>query len=237
MHIRFGEFPGTMKLKLSQFIFLIVCCLGTWQVNAQPFFEEIAAFKRADSISFPFPGKHPIVFAGSSSFRMWKDLAADFPDRMVLNRGFGGATLPDVIRYTPEVIIKYSPAQVVIYCGENDIASDDHPGARTVLKRFRELFNLIRGELPAARISFVSMKPSPSRLNLQSRMIEANKLTRKFLRKKQNTDYIDIYSLMINPDGSIKNELFLQDMLHMNSEGYKIWQKAIEPYLVDTDKP
>ena len=36
--------------------------------------------------------------------------------------GFGGSTLVDVIRYSYHVILPYHPKQVVIYCGENDLA-------------------------------------------------------------------------------------------------------------------
>lgn len=198
--------------------------------HAQPFIEEINEFKKADSISYPFPNENPIVFAGSSSFRKWTNMQEAFPNFPVINRGFGGSTLPDMIRYANDIIIKYLPKQVIIYCGENDLASSDNITADTVYKRFKELYYLLRDELPRTEIDFVSIKPSPSRLKIQPEVIKANKLIRKFLgnQDKNKAYYIDVYSAMINDDGTIKKDLFIEDNLHMNEKGYAIWQKIIE---------
>src|SRR6185295_8400606 len=105
-------------------IFLVAffCSLGYAQ-TAPPYWEEIVAFAKQDSAQPP--PKHPIVFVGSSSFTKWKGVAADFPGYPIINRGFGGSTLVDVIRYAYDVIIPYRPKQVVIYCGENDFAYVD----------------------------------------------------------------------------------------------------------------
>jgi len=199
--------------------------------QAQRFSDEIAAFKKADSIAYPFPNQHAIVFAGSSSFRKWETIQADFPGYPIINRGFGGSTFPDVIRFADEVIIKYAPKQVLIYCGDNDLASSDSITPQIVLERFKTLFSKIRHHLPKTAIAFVSIKPSPSRVKLLPKMIESNDLIKKFLKHKRKSAYIDVFSAMLNPDGSIRKELFVEDDLHMNATGYAIWQKIIEPYL------
>jgi hypothetical protein len=49
--------------------------------------------------------------------------------------------------YVNETITKYKPKQVVIYCGENDLASSDTVSPEIVLDRFSILFNLIRKQL------------------------------------------------------------------------------------------
>ena len=208
---------------------ILLLSIITHVCHAQPFIEEINAFKKADSVAYPFPNENPIVFAGSSSFRKWTNMQEAFPNYPVINRGFGGATLPDLVRYAKDIIIRYMPKQVVIYCGENDLASSDNITADTVYKRFKELYYLIRDDLPRTEIDFVSIKPSPSRLKIQPEVIKANKLIRKFLDKqdKNKAYYIDVYSAMINDDGSIKKELFIEDNLHMNEKGYAIWQRII----------
>ncbi|MEO6670015.1 MAG: GDSL-type esterase/lipase family protein [Ferruginibacter sp.] len=197
--------------------------------NGQAFIEEINAFKKADSTDYPFPNQNPIVFTGSSSFRLWKNMKEDFPNYPVINRGFGGATLSDLIRYADDIIIKYLPKQVVIYAGENDLASSENITADTVYKRFKELYYLLRESLPRAEIDFVSIKPSPSRLKIQPEVIRANKMIRRFLgnQDKNKAYYIDVYTAMINEDGTIKKELFIEDNLHMNEKGYAIWQRII----------
>ena len=133
-------------------------------LQAQPFANEIADFKKPDSISNP--PANPILFVGSSSFRLWADIQSYFPGYTILNRGFGGSNLLDVIRYADDVIFAYNPKQIVIYCGENDIASSETVSADTVYNRFRQLFFKIRDRYPTVPVAFVAMKPSPSRYHL-----------------------------------------------------------------------
>src|SRR5882757_5846520 len=99
-------------------------------VSAQPFIDDIKAFKKQDSISFP--PKQAILFVGSSSFTKWKDVADYFPGYTIINRGFGGSSIPDVIRYANDIIFPYHPKQIVIYCGENDLAASDTVSAQMV---------------------------------------------------------------------------------------------------------
>jgi lysophospholipase L1-like esterase len=216
--------------RLVHKIFLSALLFATIVANAQPFANEIAAFKKQDSISFP-PTK-AILFVGSSSFRMWEDINTSFPGYTIINRGFGGSALPDVIHYAKDIIAPYQPRQIVIYCGENDLASSDTVTAEVVFKRFEILFYLIRKQYRKVPIAFVAIKPSPSRQRLLSQAERANTLIREFLQKKRKTVFIDVFHPMLLPDGTIMQDIFLEDKLHMNAKGYAIWQKAIAPYLV-----
>lgn len=197
------------------------------QQNA-PFYNEIQAFKKQDSINPPAKGA--ILFVGSSSFRGWTNVQEYFPEHKIINRGFGGSSLPHVIQYASDIIFPYQPRQVLIYCGENDFTSAEVT-AEIVYERFIELFGLIRDKLPATQIDFVSLKPSPSRVKYIPEMIRANGMIRAFIKKQSRSAYIDVYSKMLLPDGSPMPEIFKADKLHMNEKGYAIWQKAIKPYL------
>lgn len=194
-----------------------------------PFWYEIQAFKKQDSINFP--GKHKILFTGSSSFRMWKDVQNYFPGYQIINRGFGGSTLVDMIKYVNDIIYPYEPKQVFIYCGENDLASSDTIRPGHVLSRFKILFALIRDRYPKLEILFLSIKPSPSRRHLLPAVIESNQLIKQFLKSESKTKYIDVFNKMLMPDGNVRTDIWLVDSLHMNAEGYKIWQKVLKPYL------
>ena len=211
---------------------ILACCLLViaFFLNAQPFANDIAAFKKQDSISFP--PKNAILFVGSSSFTKWTDVQQYFPDYKIINRGFGGSSLPDVIRYEKEIIFPYLPKQIVIYCGENDLAFSDTIKALTVFERFKTLFSDIRNKFPTTPIAYVSLKPSPSRWHLKLKIEETNKLINKFLKKKKKTAFIDVYHKMLGPDGTPLPDIFIQDKLHMNAKGYAIWQKEIQPYLL-----
>lgn len=200
------------------------------QAQTSPaFWQEIVSFKKKDSAQMP--PNNAILFVGSSSFARWQDVGDQFPGFTIINRGFGGSTLPDVIRYTYDIILPYQPKQVVIYSGENDLASTDSVSAIEVVNRFKTLFCMIRTNLPNANIAFISMKPSPSRANVQDKMKAGNKMIKAFIDKQKNASFINIYDAMLNFNGQMREELFIKDRLHMNSEGYAIWQKAILPYL------
>ena len=215
----------------NKLITLFLVCQNLFLVNGftQPFIKEIKAFKQQDSIAMP--PQNAILFAGSSSFRLWKNIEADFLGHTIINRGFGGSSLPDVIRYTEDIIFPYSPKHIVIYCGENDFAADPKLPSDSVVRRFRILFSLIRSRFITTHISYVSMKPSPSRWKMKDQMIAANDGIKKFLKSQRRTSYVDVWTPMLAENGEPMKDLFLSDSLHMNTKGYAIWQKAIEPVL------
>lgn len=219
--------------KIQTRILCLVVIVLTFQfLHAQeaPFYNEIQEFKKQDSISFP--QKNSILFVGSSSFQKWHDVQSYFPDYKIINRGFGGSTLPDVILYASDIITPYHPKQVVIYCGDNDLASSDTITPAIVINRFKILFHIIRKDLPAANIAYVSIKPSPSRINLMQKMKQVNLLIKSYLNKQKNASFIDVFKPMLLPDGKPKPEIFLEDSLHMNPKGYAIWKRAIQPHLI-----
>ncbi len=211
---------------------LLTLCFCTGMLgaaHAQAFRSDIDNFKRLDSLQPP--PSHAIVFVGSSSFTKWTDVQNYFPGHTIINRGFGGSTLPDVIRYAKEIIFPYHPDQVVVYCGDNDLAASDTVTAKMVFSRFRKLFLLIRKKMPDENIVFVSIKPSPSRMRLMPKMEAANNSIKKYLSTQKNASFVDVYHLMLDENKRPLSAIFLGDSLHMNAKGYAIWKQAIEPYL------
>jgi len=225
-----------MKNFLYIFLFVLSAC-GTnnkqdkkTTTELPAFWNDIQDFKKQDSVSFP--PKNAILFIGSSSFTMWKGVQDSFPDFTIINRGFGGSTLLDQLRYDNDIIFPYEPKQIVIYCGENDLASSDTVTAVMVFERFKELFQKIREKFPGIPVAYISMKPSPSRRHLFSNMREGNQLIKDFLASQKNGVFIDIHQPMLNEKGEPIPEIYLDDSLHMNAKGYAIWKKEIEPYLI-----
>ncbi len=196
-----------------------------------PFQDEINAFKKEDSAHFP--PKHAILFIGSSSFRFWSDVQNYFPHYTIINRGFGGSSLPDIIRFAPDILFPYQPKQVVIYCGENDFAGDTSLSANDVFGRFKTLYQMIRDSLgKKVNVVFVSIKPSPSRSFLLPKMVAANKRIKQFLAKQKNAAFADVFHPMLTANGKLRPELYRDDQLHMKPEGYAIWKKVIGPFLL-----
>jgi lysophospholipase L1-like esterase len=218
-----------MKSVKPHLFFSLLLITTHYFVVAQPYINEIQAFKKKDSINPP--PQHAVLFVGSSSFRKWTDAEKIFSSYPVINRAFGGSTLPDVIRYADDVIFPYQPRQIVVYCGDNDLASSNEITVDTVVQRFQTLFNLIRSKMPKVPIAFVSIKPSPSRKHLMPKMVTANATIKQFLGRQKNTKFINVYNAMLLPNGYPNGSLFESDSLHMLPAGYVIWKKKIQPAL------
>lgn len=212
--------------KLSLILFFLIAFVSL-RAQEAPFYNEIRNFKKQDSIKFP--PKKAILFVGSSTFTNWKDVQTYFPDHIIINRGFGGSSLPHVISYAPDIIFPYHPKQIVIYCGENDFTGG--ATAQVVVDRVKQLFDLIRTKYPKVPLVYISIKPSPSREKYMPQMVEANKMIAEMVKKMKKVKFVNTYDAMFNPDGTIMTDIFLKDNLHMNAKGYAIWQKIMEPYL------
>lgn len=187
------------------------------------FEPEIRAFESADRASPPPLGG--TVFVGSSSIKNWTDVAADFPGLPVLNRGFGGSTLADVVYYADRVVLPYHPRLVVLYAGDNDLAEGRTPGR--VLGDYRTFVARLRSTFPAARIVYVSIKPSPSRRIYVDRMRETNRRIRAETERDSLQAYVDVFTPMLDATGQPRPELFLSDSLHMTRAGYLLWRALL----------
>jgi lysophospholipase L1-like esterase len=175
--------------------------------------------------------KDIILFTGSSSIRMWTDLATDFRGKNVLNRAFGGSTMRDLLYFADQVIVPYNPKTIFIYEGDNDLGFA-HATSQQILASADSLLTLIRAKLPGTiKVYFISPKPSLVRWHLKDQYTAFNKDLEAWTESKKNVYFIDVWTPMINPDGSIKKELFIEDGLHMNRNGYDIWRDVIRKYV------
>lgn len=189
---------------------------------------EMARFAAEDAAGPP--PERPIVFTGSSSIRMWQTLAEDFPGVAMLNRGFGGSQVRDAVWFADEVALRYRPRQVVLYAGDNDIAEGRSP--RQVLDDTRAFVARIHAALPGTPVALLGIKPSPARAQLLPVQRRANDALRDWAATERNVAYIDVFTPMLDGAGQPREDLFLDDRLHMNATGYVLWRGIIAPYLV-----
>lgn len=188
---------------------------------------DIAAFEQADSVVRRRPGG--VVFVGSSSIRMWQTMADDFPGVATINRGFGGSRVRDSTYYADRIVTAYQPRAVVFYAGDNDLFEGRTP--RQVRDDFAAFVARVHLASPDARIAFVAIKPSPSRLALLPQMREANRLVQAFAEREPLVDYLDVYTPMLDANAMPRAGLFLGDQLHMNRAGYALWVRVVAPWL------
>ena len=186
---------------------------------------EIKKFEATDRQN-PAP-KNAVLFIGSSSIQQWKSLADDFPGIKVINRGFGGSEIADSTFFVDRIVIPYRPKMVLLYAGDNDLASGRTP--QQVFEDYKAFVERVHRKLPNTRIAFISIKPSPSRASLLQSMKEANGLIKAYATHARRLVYIDVFTPMLSKDGYPRPELFGPDRLHMNSEGYRLWTSVIAP--------
>jgi len=193
----------------------------------QPFAGEINAF--ADDDHFNPPPTNAILFVGSSSIRLWKTLAEDFPQHQVINRGFGGSQIIDSVHYANRIIIPYRPKHIVLYAGGNDINAGK--SAQEVLVDFQAFVRKIRESLPDVQISYISIAPNPARWSQAGRVREANRLISTYARYDGRISFIDVFPHMLGRNGQPRPDIFVDDRLHMNAKGYELWKKIVGDHL------
>ena len=220
-----------MKVHPGFAFLLVVCTLGQAVYAEAPdpdperFAESIKSFAEWDSKnSFPADG---ILFVGSSSVRLWPTARA-FPGKPIINRGFGGAELSDVVHYYEQVIKPYAPSKVFLYAGDNDIGNGKM--ADQVFEDFKELVGLLRTDLPNTELIFISIKPSTSRWERWPVMVEANRMVHDYVSSHNDLEYADLATPLLDEDGKPK-DVFVDDGLHLNEEGYWLWREAITTFL------
>ncbi len=214
------------KFTITSLLFLLsLTCLAQ---DPSRFAEEVDKIKGTEA---NYPPENRIVFTGSSSIRLWTDFKNYFPDHNVINTGFGGSETSDLIHYKEELVSNFKPEQVFIYEGDNDINS-----GKSSFEIFTDLTALV-GELiiedGIKNIVIISPKPSIARWSLKAKYEELNKVLEEVCAIWDEIQFVDVWTPMLNADGSLKKELFIEDGLHMNKAGYDIWIRQIRPFLIN----
>jgi lysophospholipase L1-like esterase len=192
--------------------------------------KEIAAYEAADRRSPPPKGG--VVFTGSSTIRMWKTLAEDYPDHKVINRGFGGSEIVDATHFADRLIFPHEPKQIFLRAGGNDIHNGRTP--REVAADFAEFVRVVHGRLPDAEIAYIAVNPAPSRWGETDKYRALNDAIRRMALEMPRVCVVDAYAVSLDEKGRARPELFLDDMLHFNAEGYKLLVEGVRPYLLMT---
>ena len=209
---------------------LIILLFGFLSSNAQDptrFKEQV---DRLYNTEYNFsPDKKLVVFTGSSSVRIWKDVQDYFPKYNIINNGFGGSHFSDLLYFYDELIIKQTPEILFIYEGDNDIAGGKK--ISKIFKHAKKLVKNIKTDLPKTKVILISQKPSIARENLKKDYIKLNKKLKKYCKNQDNLEFADVWNIMLDENGNVFQDIFIEDGLHMNKKGYDLWAKVIGEYL------
>jgi lysophospholipase L1-like esterase len=195
--------------------------------NAAQFEEEIQSIQQKyDSVWDET--EETIVFTGSSSIRLWEDLQALFPDYQIVNTGFGGSRVSDLLVFSDKLILKYNPKMVFIYEGDNDIFDRKRP--REVIDTTKKIISKIQHNNPQTRIVLISAKPSLVRWHLKRKYKALNRKLKKLTKQDPTLEYANIWDVMLT-GRQLNESLFIEDGLHINDKGYELWYGVIKNYL------
>lgn len=169
-----------------------------------------------------------VVFTGSSSIRMWRDVQDRFPEHQVINTGFGGSQASDLLYYIYDLILRYEPKKVFIYEGDNDVSAKKD--SQEIISDFEQLIGGILRNDPSTEIMIISPKPSIARWELRRKYKRLNRKLDRLANDYTQVQFIDVWHPML--DGrNVMQDIFIEDGLHMNPKGYDIWFGIIKDYL------
>ena len=213
-------------MKYLSLLFVCLCGISYAQPKL-PFAEEVEALQKKYDTLWD-PAKETIVFAGSSSIKFWKDLETVFPEHHIVNSGFGGSKASDLLLHTDALILRYKPKQVFLYEGDNDVAGKEN--VKTIIGTTKKIIAQIKAEDATTAIVIIAAKPSIARWHLRRKYKKLNKHFKRLCNQDAALTYGNVWNIMLNK-GKVKNDIFIEDGLHMNKKGYQLWYTVIAPLI------
>jgi lysophospholipase L1-like esterase len=181
------------------------------------------------------PPQGAIVLTGSSSIARWNDQAqAALAPLTVIPRGFGGSVMNDVLHYLDRVALAYRPRAILIYEGDNDTWNGSIPN-ELILDQLRQIVGKVHQASPETRIYVLSVKPSVARWRVWPVAQQLNTEYRAIADNDPLVYYVDVATPLLNADGSVMTDIFVDDGLHLNDLGNAIWGAVIKAGLMPVE--
>lgn len=173
------------------------------------------------------------LFVGSSSIRLWHDLPRAMEPLNVKNRGYGGATMRDLMINYHRIMAHYQPKTVILYC-DNDICGwkEGDLDVEEVFRLYKAFIGRIHSDYPSTKVFFLSIKHSLSREKLRDQQNCLNGMMERYAADDPDATYVDVSSVLLDCQGKIIDALFMDDHLHLNPEGYNLWNDILKPLLI-----
>ncbi len=181
--------------------------------------ETIKKFETADAATPPPKGA--VLLVGGSNARRWTDVGTYFPQQQVINRGFGGAQLTDVLHYADRIVLPYSPKTILLNAGGNDLAAGKSP--EQIRDAARAFITKIHTTLPDTRIYCLGVPPvlrSISAPEVLAAIRSLNTLLAELARSEKNVEFIDLFPAFLDDQGHPRPDFFVEDGTHFSPKGY-----------------
>jgi len=180
--------------------------------------KAIQTFEATDKVNPP--PKNAILLVGGSNARRWTNVADYFPGQNVINRGFGGAHLADVVRFADRIVLPYAPKMIFLNAGGNDLSAGKSPEqVRDACKAF---VSKVSAALPQTRIYYIAIPPvlraakAPEGMALIRR---TNGLIEDLARTDGRLRFIPLFPRFLDDQGQPRAELFVSDGTHFSPKG------------------
>jgi lysophospholipase L1-like esterase len=215
-----------MKKRLVLVLLLIGILLRYADAQTTPFEAEVRQISTEIRSAGWFRGS--TVFTGSSTIRLWKTIREDLGEETLINTGFGGSKASDLETHLFPLVIQFEPKRVFIYEGDNDLwANVEVASILTSLDHIVTRLHLIDPEM---EIFLIGAKPSPSRWEKRASYLIFNQKLSEYCLAKEKVEYVDTWNALTDSAGNPRPELYLQDQLHLNEQGYKIWTEIFKSF-------
>lgn len=193
--------------------------------------EDAISELESDTAGRYAPGQ-AVVFIGSSSIRLWRNLEEDMSPIPVIQHGFGGAKLNDVVHYADRLVSAYQPLAVVVFAGTNDIDPAASKSPETLLASYQDFVSRVRSKQPQLPIFYIGITPSPRRWSVWPIAQTTNQLIAQWSVADPNLHVIDTSAALMDSTGEPDPDNYLFDGLHLSKRGYAIWRDIIRERLL-----
>ena len=174
-----------------------------------------------------------ILFIGSSSIRRWATIETDVAPYRPIQRGYGGAKFTDLAIYARRLIEPHQYRALVIFVANDVSGREDDHSADQVEQLVRYVVGVSHAHRGDAPVLLIEITPTAKRFEVWPKIREVNARLREIAFSTPNTYFIPTASHYLDPDGSPRTELFVDDKLHLNDEGYRIWGRLVRGRLDD----
>lgn len=195
-----------------------------------------------------------ILLYGDSAFTRWQEKWGNIPvesllldqngQQAVVNHGIGGGTMEELLYYYPRLVLPWKPKALVIEAFCNDRDANYSPSE--IIYLMARLLEYARRQLPGTRFYLCDARPLSAYVGELVWMVLKNHLT-------EFNELLGIYCAQ-HPDCTLirhgdcpalfeegfagdydhpRKDLFIEDKVHYNPEGYAIYTEFFRQKLAD----
>lgn len=169
-----------------------------------------------------------VLIMGSSTMDYWSNWQTDIGGRLGYNVGIGGTIVEDWLYAYDKLVKPFNPSVILVYLGGNNINNMGHTGAYAE-SLMEQLLGKMHADFPAAEIYYIYSMAVPSCYKGGKFNTEYGAFIDEMKALVKKTDWlsgIDTFN-DLTKDGEAKKELYRNDGIHLNDDGYDVFARII----------